>query len=523
MPAFPQGATTRREAPTGPPTDRRRRLFRHPLAMALVAALLLALLTEMPWLARTVRAHLLQVLAAGVLALLAAVPYQEDVRRALRRGPTPWLLVLLVWCVVAAAYSPFRAFASAELLRMLLGGGVYFAAAYALRPADLRPATLGALGLGAVVAAYGFIRYDAYLHPGTGMTSLFANHEQFGSYLMLSLPVALVLAVTPGDAGGVGARPALGAQVMALLIGGGLGLALTRSAWIGGALALLIVGLLLSRSRARDDADRAPRPGLRLLSGPLPALGVAFAVLLLSQQFSPLMTRRLATLAHGSEDASIGDRLLRARAACRMAAARPWTGWGLGSFPVLQEFWTGQGDEMPQVLMHGTGHTNLAHDFWAQWAAETGAPGLFLYVGTVTAFLLSAGRAVPTMRPGFRRSLLIGCLAATAGACGDMIGAPSYTFPGVSTLAWFWMGLGIAACREEGTPRADGPAALPATPPWVWGGAALAGLSAALAVLAVGARPPAHSTKWGADLVPQKMQPLTNCLTVPSHRGIVGG
>ena len=93
------------------------------------------------------------------------------------------------------------------------------------------------------------------------------------------------------------------------------------------------------------------------------------------------------------------------------------------------------------------------------------------------------------MPAGTRRALLMGCLAATAGGVADAVGAPSYTFPGVSSLFWLWIGLGVAACRAEGDSveaQTSRTPTLPPMSPGLWIGSLGAGALAALIVLGCG-------------------------------------
>jgi O-antigen ligase len=103
------------------------------------------------------------------------------------------------------------------------------------------------------------------------------------------------------------------------------------------------------------------------------------------------------------------------------------------------------------VIKHGTGHSNIAHNYWAQWASETGVVGLTLYAAMIIAFLLHAIKSVKLIDDDFRRSLMIGCISAVTASAIDMIGAPSYNYPGVSTLPFLWMGVGMATLRYFNT------------------------------------------------------------------------
>ena len=447
---------------------------RHFLLITLIAALVIAFLAEMPWLSRPVRTYLLQGDTVALLTLLAAGgPY--PVRGSLRRGPNPLLLALLAWCLLSAILAPFRTFAVAELLRLMLCGGVYFAASTGLTLREVPLAAYSVLLLGGAVALGGIVQFGSGQPLRQGeIASLFGNHEQFGSFLALLLPVALAFAL---DRDGE-PRVLLGAQAITLIVGGALLLARTRSAWVGGVIGLLVLSLLAFQFVPL----RFSRANKSLIIGPPLLIILAFVGFMSVSQIAPLVSARAASLTHVLEDTSFADRLHRWKSACRMASDKPVTGWGLGSFPVLQSRWTHQGDEQAQVLAHGTGHTNLAHNFWAQWAAETGGVGLALYVAAIAAFFGTGLHALRAMLPGSSRTLLMGCLAGVSAGVVDAFGAPSYTFPGVSALFWLWVGLGMAACREG----KGSDASLPPTPRGVWIGSVSVGAVAALIALGVG-------------------------------------
>ena len=413
----------------------------------------------------------LKAAAVGLGTLLAATGLATDLGQAdLRRGALPWLLALLAWGVVSSVLAPFRAFAFSEMLRLTLCAEVCVAAAYGLRPDQVRPLVGAVLAGGAAVGVGGVIQFGA-TERADEVTSLFGNHEQLGSFLALMLPVALALGLSRRES----PRAQIAMQVVALIVGATLLLARTRSAWAGGAAGLVLLSLLALRAA---PVRLNPR-NKSLIIGPLLVVFLAFAGFVVAGQVAPLVSRRAATLVRVVDDGSFQDRLHRWQSACRMAAARPVAGWGLGSFPVLQQGWTHQGDPPAEVLARGTGHQNLAHNFWAQWAAETGLVGLFLYVGAVAAFVIGGVRALRVLRPGRNHTVLMGCVAATVGGCVDAIGAPSYTFPGVSALFWLWIGVGIAASRAEGAPASPAPRRDLL-------GAVLIGLAAAAVVLAVG-------------------------------------
>ena len=451
------------------------------LLVALFGALLLAFLAEMPWVSRAARTCTLQAATLTFVCLLAASgPFQEDLRVAVRRGPNPPLIALLLWCGFSAALSPFRTFAAAELLRMILCAAVYFAAAYTLRPGQLRIAVGGTIALGACVAVYGFLDFSHRAPRGAEViVSVFSDHQNLGSFLVLLLPVAVALALnrSPKQA------PALGYQAAVLVLGGALLLSRTRSAWIGAAAALLVLSCLFLRYVGMDLSRR----GRPKIVGPLVILTLSFVLLVGAGGIAPLVAKRADTMKNVMEDPSFSGRLYTWRAAARAASERPFTGWGLGSWPVLQARWTHQGVGVRDVVARGHNYTNSAHNLWIQWAAETGGVGLLLYVAVVAAFVHVGLRALPTVSSKYRKTLLMGCIAAAAAFVVDAIGSPAYVFPGVASLPWLWMGLGVCACREaRGGGGGGGVPALARTPSRAWLGVIAVGMIAAAAVLGFG-------------------------------------
>ena len=80
--------------------------------------------------------------------IAAAGPNEGRAAILLRRQLNPWALALLAWAGLCACLTPYPAFAIAEFLRLALGTGVYFAAAYVLRPQETRLLPYVVLGLG---------------------------------------------------------------------------------------------------------------------------------------------------------------------------------------------------------------------------------------------------------------------------------------------------------------------------------------------------------------------------------------
>jgi O-antigen ligase len=100
-------------------------------------------------------------------------------------------------------------------------------------------------------------------------------------------------------------------------------------------------------------------------------------------------------------DVSVQERLNRWRCAVEMAGQRPWTGFGPGTYAFQYQPFQRAGSmtrissEAPlrvgeqAILGRGGG----AHSEYARALAETGWPGLALWLLTVVAFLAAAGKA----------------------------------------------------------------------------------------------------------------------------------
>ena len=423
---------------------------------ALVCVLLavgLAPLVETPGLPAPFRAALLPALDALLLVTLAFL-----VTRRLRSGGVTGLLLggphlavfaLLAWDLFCWRIAPYRAFADAELARLVLCISVYSVTSL-LRAAQV-PLMVGSLLLfGTGLALYGMTQFGEAQSADVPTVfdhtlGLFGDNENFGSFLMLLLPFSCLLAFDREAQ----ELPRLAWQAVAVVLMVALILTGTRSAWIAASVALALFAHLYFRYLAAP----APRRG-RLLAV-MPLLLSLGAVLLVGR-VGALMSSRAATLGHVSRLFSFTDRVRKTKAASLAAAERPWTGWGLGTWSVRQRQWTGENDDVATVLARhdvwsrGGDQQSLAHDYWAQTLAETGAPGLCLQFAVFFAFLFWSFRLLPTLTASKQSGFLIAGVCAVAGFLVDAFGAPSYNFPGASVLPWFCMSLGVAAGHEEG-------------------------------------------------------------------------
>ena len=457
---------------------------KHPLIVLLIATVLTTFLVEMPWLKPVLRWHLLQIMFVVFTGCLAAGLIRGHHITAAMRGASLLQVLTLAWALVEVLRPPtlrfgisglLRPFAIMEFLRLALCFGVYLTVSQALRAEDLKGLLAGLQLLCVAIAAYGLIQFGDSGASPLHMTSVFGNHEQFGSFLMLFAPVSIMLTRLP-----------LRSQILKFATQTGTILLLcavlfaqSRSAWIGaacGAAAILaMVGVTGRITLTRRDLARFVAPAAMVI--------LTFSALIFSDQLRPLISDRLVTFSHGIGDASFSDRLHRWIAACRMMREQPITGWGMSSYPVLQQFWTGTGDTPGYVLEHGIGHPNLAHNFYVQWGAETGSVGLTLYLAALAAPLLTMLRCLPAMTNRICRAVLIGCIGTSVCAWADMVSSPSYTYPGESVFLWLILGIGTAVCRlglGENAPQLR-------IPLKIWIACLAVGIAVSFSILAIGA------------------------------------
>jgi O-antigen ligase len=462
------------------------------LPLGLIVALALLLLSEVPQIIGDARMIFAQAGTFLILILLGTCrSFLDDMRVALRRGPNPLLLLLVAWAGYAFFESAYRTIAAADLLRILAGVGAYFLAAYTLRtPRQMSYVIMGLLAIGISISLYDMGQMGQQRGVATSIDtdtySIFGTHGNVGSLLVLMAPVALSFAIH----GGIEEKRRLTALAATLVLGGALLVARTRAAWVGALFAFVTLSILYLIFGPKEEApprgrrSGGPRGALRnMLASPAAMIAAGFLLMVVAGGLAPFIGKRVSLKAMRHE-ATFSDRLILWRGAVLMAAEKPLTGWGMGNYLVNQAQWTHEGDEAVIVLRKGADQNNMAHNYYVQWAADTGSVGLLLHVAVVFAFLLTAIRGMRTTRTPFQTALLAGSCASIVGASVDAAASPAYNFHGVSTVFWVWMGLGVAALRplhrKTGEPTG---VALGPTSWTVWTGAIAGGVAAAASVL----------------------------------------
>jgi O-antigen ligase len=396
-------------------------------------------------------------LQLSVLALLGLAMLQSSapanrarVAEFFQIGPNQPILILVLYGAVSWFRSPSGAFSAAEWLRLAGGVGLYYVVVAALRERRQLRSLVGVLVAAAVLTSlYGLATFGQ--RAETSMSSSFGNGQLFSGFLLLLLPLLVALSFSAAEGTlRVMAQFAIALAVPALL------LAQTRSSWIGMAVALLVLGALALRYTPAERRGALPKHQLVV---PLAALVGALGLFLVVSRMTPVIAARAKTLATASQDASFAWRLEMWKGAWQLIRERPLLGWGIGSFPLEQTRTVPFAQSRALVQQMGPSLQEQAHNEYLQIGAELGVLGLALYFWVLGAFFYTGLRSLRRREEGFRKLVLLGCLAGVAGQMVDALSNPAWRFADVSFLFWLMLGLGMAATRASRSSTAEAAAA----------------------------------------------------------------
>jgi hypothetical protein len=233
----------------------------------------------------------------------------------------------------------------------------------------------------------------------------FQSHNNYAQFVELALPIALWRALSDrrrsfwyAFAGGVLYASAIGSASRA-----GAFLCTVEL------LAMLGIGLV----RFRDPETGRPSRATSTMLLVVPALAIAFTLVvgwervwLRFQQKDPYSGRREFAIA-----------------ALKMAEHRPFTGFGLDTFPSVYQSY---------AVKDFSFYANHAHNDWAEFAADGGVPFLLL---VLIPFTLSIPAAL-------RHPWALGLIAVMLHACVD------YPFPRPAVSGWMYLLLGAVYASE---------------------------------------------------------------------------
>lgn len=251
--------------------------------------------------------------------------------------------------------------------------------------------------------------FGAVASPQPRFFATFIYHNHWGAFVVLSLAVCLALLFYYERRGGLRDgwhSPLLLGAVATLLLAASVPLSASRSCTVlAGLLLVGALGHFLLRLAGRWRAEGRPVAG-RITLLLLTAFVAAGAVGYLGRK--PILERSRQTyeqLIHPREGHVITSRLTLYRDTWRMAAEKPWFGWGLESYARVFRIFNTQRAAETWVWIP---YYAEAHNDWLQSLAETGfvGTGLLVALGLAPlASLLGRHRRLSTL-PAY---LLTGC------------------------------------------------------------------------------------------------------------------
>ena len=368
--------------------------------------------------------ELIKIVCMRILTLIAVAAWAWDLLRRggkLRRTPVDWLiLAFIVWVAITTATSihwPMALFGKPRRYEGLLTFAnfavIYFLVLQFADGADrVRTLAKSLFFSSVIVAAYGVLQFlgldpakwGSLAFESNRAFSTFGNPDLLGGFLIFSISVALGLALAEKNL-----RWRLGYWAGFALNGVCLIVSFTRGAWIGGAVAVALVGVVAWRHRA----------GLRRVDwipiGVSAALGVGI-------------------LQFGGGSGQTRTEIWRA--ALTAIKHRPIQGWGADTFRlVFPKF-------KPLDYVRDAGGTSVAdnaHDYPLQLATGLGIPGVIMMYGV---FVWAGIRSFGTV---FRRSddssrVLVGAFwAAAAGHLVHLL----FALPAVGSTFLLWAAVGV--------------------------------------------------------------------------------
>jgi O-antigen ligase len=383
----------------------------------------------------------------GLLAVawLARGVRRSDIRMA-AAAPVFALLGLIALALLSVGYADDRAAAFKESVKWI---ELLLAALIVVDLVRDRASALWVIGplfaAGAVEAAYGAFQYATGSGPEffavQGALRAFGHFEQpnpFAGYLTTILPLALAMTLSPG----VPKSFRWFSVVCGAILVGGIGLSQSRGAWLGAAVAILVLALTWSHATRRLLLPAGFVAGL--------AMAMAFAGLLppsildrVGQAAEYFGIFDVRTVALTPQNFAVVERMAHWQAGWYMFLDQPWFGVGAGNYGDAYDRYFISG--WPEALGH-------AHNFYLNMLAELGVIGgaVFLLAGVVT-FRTLAGPLIASaaQAQSIWRAILAGVVGGLVVFCVHNL-FDSLFVHGVQIQIGVLLGLGLTSVKHLG-------------------------------------------------------------------------
>jgi O-antigen ligase len=352
-----------------------------------------------------------------------------------------WAMILfLAWGALSMLSAREPSASESELLRYAPNFLLLPIAYTAMRTRRDLAMVLGAIVLGSLLAAVSAVLSPAptaeLVEEGSRATGTIGDPNELAAVLLVGLAVGAGFALAKGRspltrAAGIMAVPLCAAGVFLSLSRGGL-IALG---------ALLVAGTIF--------AGRWRLPIIALL------LAVAVGGVVYFTELAPLPARERITASNGGNGRTDLWTL-----GLRMVKAHPVTGVGLGNFPIVSADYAVQPGTIEHTQLIFATAPKVTHNTYLQIAAESGIPGIALFMATLLGCLrcaLAAARSWGRRGEASMESLARGVFLGLVG----LLVADFFISNMFSKLLWVLLALCpamLAVARSE--EREDAPAAL---------------------------------------------------------------
>jgi putative inorganic carbon (hco3(-)) transporter len=232
------------------------------------------------------------------------------------------------------------------------------------------------------------------------MTPFFKDHTSYGMALALLLPFAFYISLWCHK----DKRSLFYTLVLLVLIAATI-LSYTRAAWLSLVVALVVYGLIKFRIK------------FSLLLTVFTFLvgfiflfqtDISMALEKNSQDSSDSFAEHISSMSNVSTDASNLERINRWKSAIRLYQERPILGWGAGTYQF--NYAPYQNYYEKTIISTNSGNMGNAHSEYLSMLAETGWPGLVIFLALIAVIFTKAIKLYPNLKETQEKWILMACI-----------------------------------------------------------------------------------------------------------------
>ena len=232
------------------------------------------------------------------------------------------------------------------------------------------------------------------------MTPFFKDHTSYGMALALLLPFAFYMSKWCHK----DKRSLFFTIVLMVLIAATI-LSYTRAAWLSLLVALVVYALIKFRIKFSLLLTV-----FTFLAGFifLFQTDILMALEKNSQDSSDSFTEHISSMSNVSTDASNLERINRWKSAIRLYEERPILGWGAGTYQF--NYAPYQNYYEKTIISTNSGNMGNAHSEYLSMLAETGWPGLIIFLAMIAVVFTKAIKLYPNLEDAQEKWILMACI-----------------------------------------------------------------------------------------------------------------